>query len=120
MTIRGVPPEQVRVVLDDGSETLTDCRYDGVVDGCHRWVVLTVMPHRVRHVKVPTRPGPTPPRRGRRVVPDRVVDRAVLLASPGWVAAPFPGVCDRCRRPFLAGTAICRDGGVDWRAECCA
>ena len=46
-------------------------------------------------------------------------ERAVLLSSPGWVAARWPGQCGVCAEWFKAGTPIQADD-CGWRAQCCA
>lgn len=35
------PPENVRLRLPDGTEIPVECRYDGVVEGVHRWTAIT-------------------------------------------------------------------------------
>lgn len=35
-----IPPENVRLCLTDGTEIPVECRYDGVVEGVHRWTAV--------------------------------------------------------------------------------
>jgi hypothetical protein len=61
-------------------------------------------------------------RGGRTVEEQTAVERAVLLARPGWFPAQYPGYCARCNTPFEPGAAITRPepGELGWTAECCA
>jgi hypothetical protein len=46
--------------------------------------------------------------------------RAQLLLRPAWMAAQWPGVCERCGTRFPTGAAIAMEAGLGWRAECCS
>lgn len=52
------PPENVRVVLDDGREIPVECVYAGVRDGLHEWVAV----HRTAGEPASLRIGVLPPR----------------------------------------------------------
>lgn len=48
------------------------------------------------------------------------VHRAALLRHPAWLAAQWPGSCERCGTRFPTGAAITKEPGLGWRAECCS
>lgn len=59
----------------------------------------------------------------RRILDPDVVERrehARLLARPGWLAAVYPGTCERCGERFTPGTPIHMDVRAGWTAACCA
>jgi hypothetical protein len=46
-------------------------------------------------------------------------EKQQLLAHPAWMAALYPGACERCGERFEPGTPI-RRTPLGWRAQCCS
>lgn len=54
-----VPPENVRVVLADGTEVPIECRYDGLTDGVHCWMAAITLRQPVQEIIVDRWPADT-------------------------------------------------------------
>jgi len=53
------PPENVRAVMADGTETPVECVYEGYHGGIHRWVAVWMLPDVPASVKVGILPAHT-------------------------------------------------------------
>lgn len=63
--------------------------------------------------------GPLEDHRAGQSVEEETAEYRARLVARGWALARWAGICDRCGDRFLRGSAIRKEPGLGYRAECC-